>query len=179
MRGGVAHRQAEESRPHPALPVVDELRLRLEHGGEEVAVAVLILAPVLEVLRCANRCGKFRIWNPQEATCPDAGRLSQAGPSELPNHICSDTVQAFACRRQQLHLSRTCARLEQRVQLLVRVLLQVAVDGNIAPAAWHTSSARPAVLDYGWANKASQSLGAPVANLLRQVGSVCARAVKA
>lgn len=47
---GHEHRQAEEARPELGLPVVDELRAGLEAGGEEVAVAVLILAPVLEVL---------------------------------------------------------------------------------------------------------------------------------
>mmetsp|Transcript_32953 Transcript_32953/g.72832 ORF Transcript_32953/g.72832 Transcript_32953/m.72832 type:complete len:279 (-) Transcript_32953:229-1065(-) len=47
---GDVHRQAEEARPQLGLPVFDEAGLRLEHSSEEVTVAVLVLAPVLEVL---------------------------------------------------------------------------------------------------------------------------------
>ena len=66
--------QAEEAAPPLGLLVVEPLRVRLEHLGQEVAVAVLVLAPVLEVLK-------------------------------------------------------------QRVELLVGVALQVAVDGDVAPVA--------------------------------------------
>lgn len=44
------YREAEEAGPELGLPVVEELGLGLEEGGEEISVAVLILAPVLEVL---------------------------------------------------------------------------------------------------------------------------------
>ena len=44
------HRQAEEPRPQPPLRPLDQTRLRLDDRGEEVAVPVLVLAPVLKVL---------------------------------------------------------------------------------------------------------------------------------
>jgi hypothetical protein len=47
---GHVHGQAEEPGPQLSLEIVDELGPRLEARGEEVTVAVLILAPVLEVL---------------------------------------------------------------------------------------------------------------------------------
>lgn len=47
---GDVHRQAEEAGPQLGLPVVDQLGPGLQHSGEEVAVAVLVLAPVLKVL---------------------------------------------------------------------------------------------------------------------------------
>ena len=47
---GHVHGQAEEPGPQLGLKVVDELRPGLEARGEEVTVAVLVLAPVLEVL---------------------------------------------------------------------------------------------------------------------------------
>ena len=45
-----SYRQAEEPRPQPPLRALDQPRLGLDHRREEVAVAVLVLAPVLEVL---------------------------------------------------------------------------------------------------------------------------------
>jgi hypothetical protein len=66
--------EAEEAAPQLGDPVVQQLGARLEHGRQEIAVAVLVLAPVLEVL-------------------------------------------------------------EQRVDLVVRVALQVAVDADVAPVA--------------------------------------------
>ena len=47
---GHVHGQAEEPGPQLGLKVVDELGPGLEARGEEVTVAVLVLAPVLEVL---------------------------------------------------------------------------------------------------------------------------------
>lgn len=52
MHQGNAHRETEESGPNLCLPVVgrDKLLLRLQESREEVTMAVLILAPVFEVL---------------------------------------------------------------------------------------------------------------------------------
>ena len=68
------HAQAEEARPKLGARAADHLGPRLEHGGEKVAVPVLVLAPVLKVL-------------------------------------------------------------EERVELVVGVALQVAVDADVAPVA--------------------------------------------
>lgn len=46
---GDVDRQAEEPRPQLRLPIIEELGIGLEHGGKEVAMAVLVLAPVLKV----------------------------------------------------------------------------------------------------------------------------------
>ena len=48
---GDVHGQAEEPGPQLGLPVVDQLGLGLQARSEEVAVAVLVLAPVLKVLK--------------------------------------------------------------------------------------------------------------------------------
>jgi len=42
--------EAEEAAPQLGHPVVEQLGARLEHGRQKVAVAVLVLAPVLKVL---------------------------------------------------------------------------------------------------------------------------------
>jgi hypothetical protein len=47
---GYVDGQAEEPAPELGLEVVEQLGAGLEHGRQEVAVAVLVLAPVLEVL---------------------------------------------------------------------------------------------------------------------------------
>ncbi len=41
-------RQQEETAPQPRLPVIEELGLSLHDGVEEIAMAVLVLAPVLK-----------------------------------------------------------------------------------------------------------------------------------
>ena len=43
------YRKAEEACPQLCFPIVKELRLRLHQCREEISMAVLILAPVLEV----------------------------------------------------------------------------------------------------------------------------------
>lgn len=42
--------QAEETCPQLGAPGGQELRVALQHGSEEVAMAVLVLAPVLKLL---------------------------------------------------------------------------------------------------------------------------------
>jgi hypothetical protein len=69
-----AHRQAEEARPELGPPVLEVVGGALHDCRQEVAVAVLVLAPFLELL-------------------------------------------------------------EDGVQLLVRVVLEIAVDGDVAPVA--------------------------------------------
>ena len=50
--GSTAQRSAASPLPHaPRLPAVEQLGAGLEDRSEEVAVAVLILAPVLKVLK--------------------------------------------------------------------------------------------------------------------------------
>ena len=44
------YREAEETGPELRLPVIEKLGLGLEQSGEEIAVPVLVLAPVLKVL---------------------------------------------------------------------------------------------------------------------------------
>jgi len=46
----VNYRKAEEARPQLCLPVIEKLRLCFHQSREEITMAVLILAPVLEVL---------------------------------------------------------------------------------------------------------------------------------
>ena len=41
--------EAEEARPQLGAPVGEEGGVRLEHGSNEVPMAVLVLAPVLEL----------------------------------------------------------------------------------------------------------------------------------
>ena len=47
---GDVDRVAEEAAPQLGVPTLQHLGLSLQHGGEEISVAVLVLAPVLEVL---------------------------------------------------------------------------------------------------------------------------------
>ena len=45
----LTYREAEEARPQLRAPVGEERGVGPEHGSNEVAVAVLVLAPVLEL----------------------------------------------------------------------------------------------------------------------------------
>lgn len=47
---GDVDRVAEEAAPQLGVPTLQHLGLSLQHGGEEISVAVLVLAPVLKVL---------------------------------------------------------------------------------------------------------------------------------
>lgn len=72
---------AKKERPQLSLPVIYKLRIRFEHGGEEIAVSVLILAPVLKILKEGE---DLIFWAPLKVSVdanipPVADLLTQVG----------------------------------------------------------------------------------------------------
>ena len=132
--GTLTYRQAKEARPQPGLPVINELRLRLEQGSEEIAVAVLVLAPVLEIL-CVVKEDIVNIsrFHKKPHHC-HRGDYNTPGYTVYYVHKKNGSIFYLQLDGNGGLGVYCISRLEQRVQLLIRVLLEVAVDGNVPPA---------------------------------------------